>query len=281
MLKALGKRIESVKFYEVGYDLTLPSLNWLDRIQPNDLVILVDYFGLPCDRNFINRAKEQGAWVLEDACQALLTEGVGRYSDFVLFSPRKYLGVPDGGILVLNRKIPSGTRKVRQVPVKWWLKTISATILRREFDLGIGSRRWFELFQETEADGPIGLYAMSGFSRILLENSFDYPSIAQKRVRNYRILNEKLMGFALFPSLPPHVVPLGFPIRVEGRDQVRQALFAEEIYPPVHWPIKGIVPKKFRNSHRLSDEIMTLPCDQRYGPEDMERIARVFLQSSR
>lgn len=41
----------------------------------------------------------------------------------------------------------------------------------------------------------------------------------------------------------------------EGR--FRQALFDHEIYPPVHWPIKGIVPEKFRDSHQLSDEIMT------------------------
>jgi hypothetical protein len=34
-----------------------------------------------------------------------------------------------------------------------------------------------------------------------------------------------------------------------------------------------MVPERFDASHRLAAEIMTLPCDQRCGPADMERMA--------
>jgi len=93
-------------------------------------------------------------------------------------------------------------------------------------------------------------------------------------------LLDSLNEVALFPSLSPRLVPLGFPIRVKDRDRIRQALFNHEIYPRLRWPIKGIVLERFRDGNRLSAEIMTLPCDQRYNRSDMERkagrVSRVF-----
>jgi hypothetical protein len=72
---------------------------------------------------------------------------------------------------------------------------------------------------------------------------------------------------------------MGCPIRTKNRDEIRQALFKEHIYPPIHWSIRGVVPEFFEDSHRLSNEIMTLPCDQRYGREDMEKISELILRT--
>lgn len=274
------ERVAAVKFYEVNYDLAFPSLEWLDTVQPNDLVVLVDYFGFPCDRLCIKGAKEQGAWVLEDACQALLSKDVGRFSDFVVYSPVKFMGVPDGGILSCNREVGCDTVRLENPPVAWWLKAFSASVLRREFDVHGGTRRWFQLFRDTEAEAPVGLYAMSELSRILLQNSVDYSTISRKRAENYEMLASELRELAVFPFLSQGVVPLGFPIRVKNRDRLRQALFDHEIYPPIHWLIEGVVPQEFGDSHRLASEIMTLPCDQRYGRDDMERMLEVVMRES-
>ena len=65
---------------------------------------------------------------------------------------------------------------------------------------------------------------------------------------------------------------MGFPIRHPDRDRIREALFVEGIYPPVHWDLRGSVPEDFAESHRLAGHILTLLCDQRYGRGDMERM---------
>lgn len=275
MVKAVDARLATVKFYEVDYDLALPTLAWLDEVEPNDLVVLVDYFGFPGDAFCVSGIKERGAWLLEDASQALLSKEVGRFSDFVLFSPRKFLGVPDGGVLVLNHDIEFCDFRLESPPARWWLKAFSATVQRREFDLYGGNRRWFELFQESEAESPIGFYGMSEFSKMLLRHSFDYLTIVQRRVENYRFLANSLSDLAVFPTLPPQVVPLGFPIRTRNRDRIRQILFEHDIYPAVHWPIQEIVPGRFKDSHQLAAEIMTLPCDQRYDSSDIEQMANL------
>lgn len=265
----------TVSFYGVNYDLALPSMEWISAVCPGDLVVLADYFGFPCDPACVRQIQKQGALVLEDASQALLSRGVGQCADFVLYSPRKFLGVPDGGILVLTKKLSAEPIMLEPPPAAWWLKAFEAVVLRREFDRHGGDRRWFELFRESEIEGPVGRFAMSELTRLLLLHGFDYTEIAENRVANYRQLASELGTIALFPALPDGVVPLGFPIRVSKRDQLREVLFSRNIYPPVHWPVKGVVPDSFTDSHRLSAMIMTLPCDQRYGPADMERIVSV------
>lgn len=268
-----------LRFYEIDYDLKARSNQWVSEVASGDLVIFIDYFGFPYDRNLGALIKEKGAWVLEDAAQALLSTHVGTPSDFVLFSPRKWIGVPDGGILRVPEGSPLNAISFETPPALWWLKAFQASILRREFDDGLPTREWFKLFREAERSGPIGPYAMSQLSRIILSHSVDYSVTIEKRIDNYRTLLAGLAEYAIFPKLEASVVPLGFPVRVARRDTVLQALFNHEIYPPVHWPIDGVVPSEYEDSHRLASHIMTLPCDQRYGREDMERIAEAFLKS--
>lgn len=273
ILQILQELGPPLNFYELDYDLGMASQEWIDQVKPNDLVIVADYFGFHSDISVKKQLSQQGAWVLEDASQALLSNPVGQYADFVLYSPRKFLGLPDGGLLNSTSGVSLDQLPLATISADWWLQAFQASLLRREFDLHGGDRQWFELFKIVERDGPLTPCAMSEFSKIALCSCFNYPLMAEKRIKNYQQLSSALSDLALFPCLPDGVVPLGFPIRVQDRDRVRQALFSQEIYPPVHWAIGGVVPEEFQGSHRLSAEIMTLPCDQRYGLDEMDRIA--------
>ncbi len=280
MLDAVDQKKTTLRFYEVDYDLRIPSIDWVEKIQHNDIVVLVDFFGFPLDANISRLAKEQGAWVLEDACQALLSEHVGLHSDFVVFSPRKFIGVADGGVVASTCDVTLGGIELNLPPARWWLKALEAAIGRREFDHLSGGRRWYDLFQETEQAAPCAEYAMSDLSRNLLHMGFDYSEIAERRRDNYALLAEELSALALMPVLPKGVVPLGFPLIHPQRNYLRESLFRQGVYPPIHWPIRGLVPNEFIASHSLSEQIMTLPCDQRYSEGDMKRMAR-FIDNAR
>jgi dTDP-4-amino-4,6-dideoxygalactose transaminase len=262
----------ATRFYAIGYDLEFKSLSWLDEVTPGDLVVMIHYFGFPISSKCVDLVRARGALVAEDATQALLSDGVGSRGDFAIFSPRKFLGVPDGGILLLNRPLDIPDAAFAAPPAIWWLKAFNATALRREFDIHGGSRDWFRLFQEAEATAPVGSFRMSELSRTLLTHCFDYDAIARRRQANFDRLAADLADMALFPIRPSSVVPLAFPIQVKDRDRVRTALFARNIYPPVHWDLKGVVPTAFTDSHRLSSNILSLPCDQRYDERDMDRM---------
>ena len=243
ILGAIDPKAAIPRFYEVDYDLKVRSEQWVSEVKSGDLVIFIDYFGFPYDKTLGTRIKEKGAWILEDASQALLSAHVGNHSDFALYSLRKWIGVPDGGILRLTEDFPRHDIYLEAPQSTWWLKAFYATVLRREFDEGLPTREWFQLFRESEDAGPTGPYAMSQLSRAIVEYSVDYMVIANRRRDNYRTLLEGLEDYALFPEIDSVVVPMGFPVRINNRDSVRQSLFKHEIYPPVHWPIEDMFPK--------------------------------------
>lgn len=69
------------------------------------LFVLPHYFGLENEAAAAARAfcDRVGALLHEDAAHVLLPVGrIGTWGDFVSFSPRKYCGIPDGGILVVR-----------------------------------------------------------------------------------------------------------------------------------------------------------------------------------
>ena len=113
-------------------NLVLASREWLADVNEGDVVLFIDYFGFPCDAECARAAKQRGAWVLEDACQALLSKHVGAAADYVIYSPRKFLGVPDGGVLLANRGVPLTLAVEASAPDAWLLKALEAGIQRRE-----------------------------------------------------------------------------------------------------------------------------------------------------
>ncbi|MCB2209899.1 DegT/DnrJ/EryC1/StrS family aminotransferase [bacterium] len=261
-----------IKFYEMDYDLKIASHQWIREVQPRDLVIFINYFGFISDLNFAKEVKDKQAWVLADCSQALLTKHENEYYDFTLFSPRKFIGVPDGGIVNPIQNNQLDNVELRQPSEDWWMLGFTASVLRREFDRFGGERPWYKLFRETEINSPIGPYRMSELSNRLIRKNFNYQLITNRRRENYKLLLKALENIALFPELPDNVVPLGFPVRIDNRDKVREALYSYQIYPPVHWTMHEIIPSTFKESHALSNNIMTLPCDQRYNRLSIEKI---------
>jgi hypothetical protein len=55
--------------------------------------------------------------------------------------------------------------------------------------------------------------------------------IAERRRRNYRSLSERLADVALIPSLLEGVVPIGFPVQIPERNEVRAMLIKKGIFP--------------------------------------------------
>lgn len=265
------------RFYEVGIDLKVSSRAWLSEVEPGDLVLLVDYFGFPTDALWARMAKARKAWVLEDACQALLSRRTLAQADYLLYSPRKFVGVADGGVLTARGAAPRPTAVLDPSPPEWWRQAQSAVCLKAKFDRHGGERQWLALAQAAEASAPVGPYAMAESTVAALTGGIDYRAIGRQRRKNYRALLAKLPHLALFPALGRGVVPLGFPVRLGNRDEVRERLFAAEIYPAVHWQLGDHVPRCCQASHRLAREIMTLPCDQRYGAAETERLATMVL----
>jgi len=273
MISAIEKA--EIAFYPISKTLEVSSTSWLDDLDQSDLVVFIDYFGFPVNPLIMNMAKRKGATVVRDASQSLLSLSTNE-ADFTVYSPRKFFGVPDGGILVSEKHALDIVDQLNPPPQHWWKTAVHAGELRRRFDLEGEENLWFSVFQDAESKSPIGPYRMSRLSENLLREHVDYDVSGQQRKDNYRYLASHLGNEAIYPILPDMVVPLGFPVCIPDRDQVRNHLIENKVFPPIHWELGSTVPKTFSQSHQLSKSIMTLPCDQRYNVKHMQRVIYHF-----
>ncbi|RYE10409.1 MAG: hypothetical protein EOP22_05055 [Hyphomicrobiales bacterium] len=95
-----------LRFYPVTDDFApdWAACTELARAEPPDLFSLPHFFGLEADlaaaRAFADR---HGALLHEDCAHSLLPYGgAGRAGDFVTYSPRKFLPMADGGLLIVR-----------------------------------------------------------------------------------------------------------------------------------------------------------------------------------
>ena len=84
MVDAVDQDRCRLRFYEVDYDLKIREDRWIRDVAAGDLVVFIDYFGFSTDRRCMASVRDRRAWVLEDACQAMLSKHVGAGADFAL-----------------------------------------------------------------------------------------------------------------------------------------------------------------------------------------------------
>jgi len=278
IISAVNPESSHIRFYPIDDHLRVENLDFVDEIKSGDFFLFIDYFGFPFERGLLQELKRKQVVLFQDCSQALFMEWDEEISDYCLYSPRKFLGVPDGGILKIGSNYHPAHPDLQEPPEEVFMQLFWAVVKRREFDVYGDENHWNRFFIKGEEGFTPGYSRMSDLSNYLLRNSFDYEAISRIRRKNYQTLLAKLGEFGSFRDLPDDVVPLGFPIKVENRDHLQRELFKEKIFPPIHWVIEGVVPTDFHKSHLLSQRIMTLPCDQRYGEEEMEHIAKSLLK---
>lgn len=271
-------------FYRIGSNL---DIDWEDAARKLNSglysgFLYICYFG-----SSVHSAPPVGffdQWpnvtIIEDLAQALLSRGAGCRGDYTIYSLRKWVGVPDGGAVIVSsrNKVPtlSNCRLdfVKERLVAFELRCRYRLERLRSKESYLKRFRDAEGILETDRGGALGISALS--VRILRTTNFRH--IATARRQNFKYL---MTHFPVARGVDPlsmtwakSDVPLGFPVVCSRRDWLRNELRKNGIYCPVHW----ILPEVIRSlpdassANALSDCLLTLPCDQRYTEDDMEYI---------
>ena len=97
----------------------------------------------------------------------------------------------------------------------------------------------------------------------------DYKKVKEKRNQNYAIL-EKGLGQKNSLILKKTDGPYCYPFYCKGGLNIKKMLAEKKIYVATLWPnvlkLEGTLEKDY------AENIMPLPCDQRYNKEDMKFI---------
>ena len=291
VVQALGAARLRVNYYAVDDSLAVNAGSLVEaaRSAKRSLVVVVNYFGFPTG-HAVSAALEpirRNVAVVEDCAHGSWLETdeprVGRIGDFVLTSFRKYLPLPDGGVLLNRSGLDIEEPKVEAdgfARVRLAAKLLRAECVRGTVD-GAAETTYLRLFENAERaiDARLPIARMSSISRALLPTCDLRLSMARRRANYRRVLTAcctpriARVLQPLFGVLPRGISPLVFPLRVSrgGRNALRHRLQQARVFCPVHWPLpRAVDRKRFAASHALASDMLGLPIDQRYGSDAMD-----------
>lgn len=263
--EALVGAAQRCRRYALGPDFGPPA----DLpVCPGETLIVVDYFG--CASASVKRAvaRHGRGQVLVDASQSLFFPRDA--ADHFVFSPRKFAGLPDGGLLV-----SPAAAKTSGDPDEAGSVARAQHLLMRSAGLREEGR---PVFQQAEASLTFRhSEPMSSLTSSMLD-SIDFRTIAAVRRANAAILQSLLPSpHPIFAESDPEVAPLCVPVLSRDPAAVRRQLAAHRVFLAHYWPDVD-VPVEDVFARILSERTVFLPCDQRYDANDMRRIASLLDQ---
>lgn len=307
------------RFYPIGASGS-PDLAWLDRQDLHGVRALLapHLFGLPQPMARIRAwCDARGLALLEDCAHSLfgVSDGraVGSWGDVSIGSLTKFLPVPEGGCLVLNKGQPAPVLSPcsRITEVKAWVDIAEEgarhhrlaglnRLITLPLEWGRSLRRAAPSMSE-QATGP-NAATSSRSSAIDAGMAIDMPlahrqaqtacrwlasrlprhRVAERRRSNYVTLARRLQGQAgMYPvqcDLPHGVVPYVFPLWVNEPDPAYQLLRTAQI-PVFRWDrLWPDVPDLAGDHGKLwSHHILQIACHQDLNDVDLDTIVHHLL----
>ena len=271
-----------VRFYKLKPDLTGDEADVLSKAAPGTVLLYMPYFDIqPFTTDFLTRLRQSGVILLEDRTQDII---VGRPAsfppDYTVASVRKWAALPEGGILKTAAALPRAGADGRFGALRRQAMEEKGLYLENG-DAGL-KQDFLAKFHEAEdlLDESGEPVAMSMENRSYLEN-IDFAKVLSARRRNAQVLEQALAELTAAGKLRPlckseSTAGLYYPILLENRDAVQQALALQNIYCPVIWPIPAQARGVCETCEATAAHILALPCDQRYSEQDMATIAETL-----
>lgn len=235
-------------------------------LNENEAFLYTNYFGLKQDT--VNRlASILGCKLIVDNSQAFFSSPLDGINTF--YSPRKFIGVSDGGYLYL-----SDNRELSIEQEDSSVMRFSHLIKRVDIDAESG----FNDFKKNDSsliDNPIK--RMSKLSMAIL-SGVDYENIRLIRRNNYSILDQYLSSSNQFEfNLDESTVPMVYPY-ISSRDSLKEKLIKNKVYVATYWPNVMKWCKRDDVEYNLANHALFLPIDQRYGAKEMEKIIKLICE---
>lgn len=271
-----------IKFYNINKCFEPADIDLIKNFR-DGVFLHMGYFGFPTNINLeetINKLRLKSVIVIEDVTHTLFSNGKEDIqNDYIIGSIRKWFGVPSGGFAATNNK----RLKIKNNLVQKEFINLRLEGLYKKHNYikerdNVKKEDYLRSFDRAEGqlNKDIMPYKIDQISRNIIEN-IDLDTIKIKRKNNFKYLIKGLEGIKEIetPIKPKdEVTPFFLPIYIRShRDNLRNYLKKKEIYCPIHWTIPNdIVDKLSCETKSIYNSIISIPCDQRYGLNDMNRI---------
>lgn len=251
----------NIKYYQLDKDF-YPILK--KEEVGNDYIFYVNYFGV-CTHNQERLMSEFNIkQLIFDNSQAFFVSAFKGVN--TIYSPRKFLPIADGGILVTEHAISLDDYNMDNQDDMYEISSYQHLFLR----LLYGANRGYPGFIETESlfssymAKPISL-----ITKQILE-TLDYQILKQKRLDNFKILHEGLKGYnQLSFDIESIQSPLTYPLFIQNKKKFTEYLIKNKVYSPSFWKDSLVRLGQEEIEYDFVNHITHLVCDHRYDEADM------------
>ena len=274
--------IDKIVFYKLTKNMQVDLEDLNDKISNEvSVLFILNYFGIEQQNSlveFVRDIKNKfDIIVVEDTTHSIFHKKI-TVGDYAIASIRKWMPVPDGGLLYFKKGTyhPDISQlSSNKAVTKFYAMVLKTLYLKDMLNCNLLYRKIFELGERSFEIGNIEL--ISDISMYLLR-CIDINDMTSKRASNFQYLKRELKKLDIpcaFDGINT-TSPFVFPILVENRDEFRCYLNENNIYCAVHWPC-DTYPEQNRVFFRyISQHILSLPIDQRYGQEEMRYMVDVI-----
>lgn len=266
--KACEKAGYRLKYYAVNRDLE-PVME--GPLEFCEYLFLVNYYG-KMTNDKIMEYREKYTYLIVDNTHAFYQEPLHMVP--TLYSLRKFFGLCDGAYVSfggMSTWLDSDMleQDVSNVRMKHVLG-------RYEEEASVCYKSMLE--NANSFNGEM-VKRMSRLTENLLRG-IDYTRVKAARENNYRSL-ETLLGQENSLSWKMPEGAFAYPFYYKRGIELRRKMADQKVYVPTYW--KNVVDAAAADSveYDYAANILPLPCDQRYGSEDMKRVAEVCLECMR
>lgn len=253
------------QYYTINQDLEI-DWNTLE-VAKDELLIYTNYFGIK-DGYIHGTLSKYNLPIIIDNAQALFSQPVSFFPSF--YSPRKFVGIPDGGWLYLPEEYENKELfRSLEYDVSW--DRCSHLLKRIELEAKEGHRDFKENSLKLKGQ-PVK--KMSILTQRLIE-PIDFTALSKKRLENFNFLDKILRPHnGLKIDLSEGAIPMVYPLLIEG--DRRQTLIDNKIFVATYWPNVFQWCQSGQFEYYLCQHLLPLPIDQRYGLEEMKQILKVL-----
>ena len=248
---------ERIPFEEYRIDRTfLPAPDI--RMKPEEVFYIVNYYGMLSDEQ-LTGLKDRYGNIVVDNSQAFFARPVKGID--TIYSCRKFFGVPDGGYAYTDAEFRE------DLPVDVSMGRMAHILGRFE---GNSASDYYDFFNNNdESFKEIELRRMSKLTHNIL-GAIDYQAAKRRREDNFLFLS-KALGDRNPLKMNRPAGPYAYPFYVPNGMAVKKQLAKRKIYVATLWP--NVLDTGLDIETDLTENILPLPCDQRYSEEDMQTVA--------
>lgn len=248
----------SYSFYKINIEFELTALPVLNE---GESLLYINYFGLKQEyASYL--ASIYGNQLIVDNTQAFFAKPILGIDTF--YSCRKFFGVPDGAYLYCDKEL--------NIKLDYDVSWERASYLLKRIDVSAeAAYQDFCSHEKMLSNCPIKKMSLLT-SRII--ESIDYDSVLKKRRSNYQFFAKCLDAFnGISFQLSEDAVPMVYPFFTKDTD-LREKMIKNKIYVAKYWPTVLELRAKDTIEYCLTQNLLPIPIDQRYGIGDIKKIIK-------